>query len=465
MKNTHLSFFLVLFLVLSACTRLVTPQSTATSPLSGVLPTSAVSAERIEAAKVFVDQLTSGDFDAATATFDKDMMNVLGPGKLDETWTALVKQVGNFKQQTGIRSEQEPDYDVVYVVAEFESATLDIKVVFNKNSQISGLFFQPTESSQAYEPPDYVDTSSFSEQNVTVGSGEWALPGTLTLPEGDEPFAVVVLVHGSGPNDRDETIGPNKPFRDLAWGLASNGVAVLRYDKRTYTYTEKFTEEIVNNLTVQEETVDDAVAAVALLHQVAGFDEQRVFVLGHSLGGMLLPRIAKAAPDVAGLISLAGAARPMEDMVLDQITYLANLDGELTLEEQQSLDELVAQVALVKSPDLSLKTSASELPLGVSPAYWLDLRDYKPAQEAAKLPQPMLFLQGERDYQVTLDDWKLWQAALSSRTDVTFHLLYPSLNHLFMSGEGEPNPTEYSYPGHVAETVIDDILTWLQAQQ
>src|SRR5437868_1155092 len=77
-----------------------------------------------------------------------------------------------------------------------------------------------------------VNRDTFDEREVTVGKGEWELPGTLGLPKGSGPFPAVVLVQGSGPQDRDETMGVNKPFQDIAWGLASNGIAVLRYDKR-----------------------------------------------------------------------------------------------------------------------------------------------------------------------------------------------------------------------------------------
>src|SRR5215471_14652653 len=157
-----------------------------------------------------------------------------------------------------------------------------------------------------------------------LSNGEWILPGTLSVPKGEGPFAAVVLVHGSGPNDRDETIGPNKPFRDLAWGLASQGIVVLRYDKRTKVYPEKM-RELVSTLTVKEEVIDDALNAVSLLRGIPGVNPQRIVVLGHSLGGYLLPRIGAADRGIAGLIMLAGMCRPFEDAILDQFSYIYSL--------------------------------------------------------------------------------------------------------------------------------------------
>ncbi len=186
----------------------------------------------------------------------------------------------------------------------------------------------PAQVVTEYEPPSYVDTSAFTESEVTVGSGEWALPGTLSMPVGEGPFPAVVLVHGSGPNNRDEGFGPVSPFKDLAWGLASRGIAVLRYDKRTLVYQAELAAG-GGDLTIEDETIDDAAAAVELLLNTEGIDPQAVFVLGHSLGGMVIPRIAAAAPDARGFIVLAGPARPMEDLILEQTEYILGLDGEL----------------------------------------------------------------------------------------------------------------------------------------
>src|SRR5205085_5456531 len=166
-----------------------------------------------------------------------------------------------------------------------------------------------------YKAPSYVNPESFTEKQVKVGKGEWELPATLTIPKGDGPFPALVLVHGSGPHDRDETIGPNKPFRDLAEGLASRGVAVLRYDKRS----------LVSPLgirTVNEEVVEDAKAAIELLSAEPRIDRRRIIVLGHSLGGTLAPRIAAEDPRTAGIVILAGAARPFEDLLVEQLRYL-----------------------------------------------------------------------------------------------------------------------------------------------
>ena len=296
---------------------------------------------------------------------------------------------------------------------------------------------------------------------MEIGSDPWKLPGSLTVPSGEGPFPAVVLVHGSGPNDRDETLGPNKPFRDLAWGLSSKGIVVIRYEKRTKQYAAEMAK-LANSITVKEEVLDDAAAAVAFLRARPEVDPERVFVLGHSLGALVAPRLARDEPGIAGLILLAAPTRPLEDVILAQVQYLAHLDGSVSAEEQAQIDSLKQQVARVKDPGLSDEVAATQLPLGIAAPYWLDLRDYHPEKVAASLTMPLLALQGARDYQVTTEDFEVWKAALEGR-DKARLVLYPDLNHLFMTGQGMSTPTEYDQPGHVAAQVITDIGSWIDA--
>jgi dienelactone hydrolase len=413
-------------------------------------------------ARTFVEQLAEGDFKAAVGTFDETMRGALPEAKLRETWEALIGQVGAFKGQLAYRSERSQGYRIVFVTSEFEAAKIDVRVVFDAGERIAGLQFLPAQVEYDYPPPGYASPDTFREDEVQAGSDGWPLPGNLTIPRGSGPFPAVILVHGSGPNDRDETIGPNKPFRDLAWGLASRGVAVLRYDKRTKIHAERLASSLATSadtFTVQEETVDDAAAAVEYLKGVEEIDVTRIFVLGHSLGGMLVPRIAEARKDVAGFIVLAGSTRPLEDIMVEQLTYLAGLDGEVSDNEKSMLEKTKSDGERIKDPDLD-KAGPAEMLLGAPAGYWLDLRGYDPPQEAKRITVPILILQGERDYQVTMTDFQRWTAALGSRDDVTFKS-YPSLNHLFMEGKGKSTPAEYQRESHVVLEVVEDIGRWI----
>ncbi len=418
-------------------------------------------------ARAFLAALAKGDFQGAVRDFDETMLKLSGPEKLETMWAKqLPAQVGAFKQQGPARREQLQGYEIVLITCSFEKTMLDARVVFDKAGKIAGLGFVPPAPPAKYEPPAYADPSKFDETDVTVGSGEWALPGTLTMPKGGGPVPGLVLVHGSGPNDRDETLGPNKPFKDLAWGLATRGIAVLRYEKRSKVHGKKILADpkLEATMTVKDETIDDALAAAALLQKSKGIDPKRVFILGHSLGGFLMPRIALAAAplDVAGFISMAGLTRPLDDTIIRQMTYLYGLAGNtLSDDDRKRLEDIKAQVAKIKALTDADRGSTAKL-VGVMPAYWLDVRGYDPPETAKAVRKPMLFLQGARDYQVQTADLENWKKALGSRSDVEFHL-YPKLNHLFYEGEGVLVPLEYMQKhGSVAPYVVDDIAAWIE---
>jgi hypothetical protein len=413
-------------------------------------------AARKAAAEALVAALAKGDFAAAGKDFDDAMNKALPEDKLQATWAAIQKQVGPFRKQLGVRAEAGKKYQFVYVTCHFEKMDLDARVVFD-GEKVTGLQFRPAQSAHDFKAPPYARPESFREVPVVVGEGgDWPLPGTLALPKGDGPFPAVVLLHGSGPQDRDETIGPNKPLRDLAWGLASQGIAVLRYEKRTREHGPRWKA----SMTFREETVDDALAAVALLRKRPEVDGKRVFVLGHSLGALAAPEVGRRDPALAGLIVMAGNTRPLEDLVLEQITYIRSLHPDK--DDKDELEKLRKQVARVKERGLTAEVPASELPLGAPAAYWLALRDYDPAATAARLKLPMLVLQGERDYQVTMADFDGWRKALAGRPGVRLKS-YPKLNHLFMEGEGKAKPEEYQKAGHVSREVVDDVAAWVKA--
>lgn len=415
--------------------------------------------ELSEKAQAVVTLLTEGRYAEMTPYFDATVKAALTPEQLEQLWGQLTAQLGTYSGLAGTRTEQIPDYNIVYVSMKFDKMKLDTKLVFDKNKQIAGFFFTPAPPDEPFKAADYIVPGAFSEKEVTIGEPPWQLPGTLTMPNGEGPFPAVILVHGSGPNDRDETIGPNKPFNDLALGLASNGIAVLRYDKRTKVHATKFS--LTEEITVKEETTDDAVFAFEFLSQAEKIDPRKIFILGHSLGSMVMPRIGLKTPGAAGFILMAGNSRPLEDLILEQYEYIYSLDTEPSIDKSIMIDSLKKQVAFLKSDRFTKDTPREQLPLGIPSGYWLDLKNYDQIRTARQLPQPLFILQGERDYQVTMQDFNGWKQGLKDKTNVTFKS-YPKLNHLFMSGEGKSTPDEYMQSGHVDKEVINDIAGWIK---
>lgn len=412
-------------------------------------------------AKAVLAGLQAGDAAGVTARFDAAMKAAMPAEQVAQLWPSLVAQVGPLQSAGEPKVTEAGGYALAFIPLTFEKARLLMRVAVDGQGQVAGLFIVPAEPEAAPPPEPVPPDAPFTESEVTLGEGGGALPGSLTMPKGNGPFPAVVLVHGSGPNDRDESVGALRPFRDIAHGLASRGIAVLRYEKRTRRHPQAIAL-VANQLTTQVETENDAVLAVQLLARTQGVDAKRIVLAGHSLGGTLAPRIAEHTPLLAGLVVLEGSARPLPDVVVDQIAYLGALDGTTTPEEQAALDDARARAEVYHSPAFDASTPATALPLNLPAAYWLDLKGYDPVATASRLPQPILVVQGGRDYQVTMKDLERWRAGLAGRDGVTFKV-YPRLNHLLVEGRGRPDPAEYQKEGHVHADVLDDIAAWIAA--
>jgi hypothetical protein len=307
--------------------------------------------------------------------------------------------------------------------------------------------------------PASAGASAFAERPLDVVNGDVRLPGTLCLPAQPKgKVALAVLVHGSGPNDRDETIGPNKPFRDLAQGLAAAGIATLRYDKRTFALKGKLA---AGTLTVEEETIADAVAAIQLAQTLPEVDPARVFVLGHSQGAMFGPVIADRA-QARGAILMAPAERPLDQVIPEQVRFQLRLAGQSDAEVDTQTGELKKAFARVRSGE----AKDDETVFGKTARYWRDYlgRDTRAALAAVKAP--VLLLQGGMDVQVLKADYDLALQALAAKPPAMREAhFFPTLNHLFMPVEGQATGAEYGRASHVSPEVIQIIAKWIDARR
>lgn len=408
-----------------------------------------------ERARQAADLLLGGQYETLAQRFAPDMRKAAPPEALRKAVAPQLAALGAVKEIGQPEVSKAGPFELAVIPVKFERGTLWLQMSFNAAGEIAGLFLRPPAYARSWQRPDYSRPDAFTERELTAGAEGWPLPATLTLPRGMPPFPALVLVHGSGPNDRDESVGAAKPFRDLAEGLASCGVAVLRYEKRTRRHTARLAAA---GITLREEVIDDALAAAELLRRTPGVDPHRVFVLGHSLGAWLAPIIAAEDSRLAGVILMAAPARPLEQLYVEQIRYILSLDPAPTPAARAKLEEAEREAAAVRK--IRESGQGPERALGAPRAYWLSFRGLDPLSAAARLPVPVLVLHGERDYQVTTEDFRLWRKALEGKHNAALKL-YPGLNHLFQPGGGASAPAEYERPGHVSAEVIRDLCEWL----
>lgn len=396
--------------------------------------------------------------DSIHALLSKELQEKLSPEVFKDMFRQSEKQFGQLQSKGEWQKESAQGITLYYSDLKFERYSLRFLLSFDADGGMNTIRLMPVPAASTAQPVAY-NKEKMLERDITVGAEGFKLPGTLTLPVGKKKVPVVILVHGSGPQDRDETVGPNKPFRDLAWALAERGIATVRYEKRTKVYGAACVPE-GREIDYDTESVDDAVAIAAWAKTLPEIDADSIYVLGHSLGATLAPRIAERTDGLAGIILVAALARPFEDAIVEQMTYISSLKDSSGNAKKQIIE-------IKKQADNTKKLGTPEfddkipLLLDAPRSYWEFANAYKPVEVAVKLTLPMLILQGERDYQVTMEDFGLWRFGLL-RNKNAFFKSYPKLNHMLQEGSGKATPFEYERESPVAGYVMDDIASFIR---
>lgn len=402
------------------------------------------------AARQFTSHLFAGEYEAVVGLFSDTYADQVSAAQVERTRLGFDAALGSFQEiqstETGVQSGFE-SVDLTYAFAE---GTGDFLILTNQDAELTGFQF-----AGEYEQADYAEPDAFEATEHTLEPEGCQLDATLTVPDRDEPAPGVVLVHGSLPQDQDLTSIANEPFRDLAEGLASNGVAVLRYDKRTFACSVPPEEQTIDRV-----TIDDALFAANWLRDADGVDADRVAVTGHSLGAMLAPEIASRDDDLAGAVGLAAPARPLEDVFLDQVEHLATV-GERTM---QGAEERRRQWERAAEQVRNGNYESDEVLLNHPGAFWESVDGYDPIETASELDVPQAYHQGGRDYQVTVeDDFSQWREAFGDDDSVALSE-YEQLNHAFMPGHGPQVPEAYAVPNQVSEELVTTLAEWVQTE-
>lgn len=438
MKRT----ILILFILLSATS--VFPQ--------GIL-------KMIGRSEDFFKLLSEEKYTEAYGFFDANFQAKVSEDNVKQIWIKLSEKLGKLENIQVTSSKTEGEHFVVTIEGKFTNDSQDFLLAFDKAEKMVGFFLQPSRKAAAYMTPAYADTTFYKEKEIYVKTAKHSLVGILTVPKKAAAYPIVVLVHGSGPQDMDETFGPNRPFKDLASGLAAKGIASIRYVKRTMLYGREF----AGAFTVKEEVMDDALAAVALARTVPAANKKQIYVLGHSLGGAMAPKLALLAPDVKGIILVAAPARKLTDVLIDQSKYMFELEKDTTKVAKLQLDSLVKDLGRSRITKLGTMKPDSML-FGLPAAYWVDLNLYNQVATAKKLLAQRIYVaQGVNDFQVSVADYNLWKTGLGTKKNVTLKL-YPELNHMMIPQKEKSDLKQYSVPANVSPVLINDLSVWIKSK-
>ncbi|MBC7617176.1 MAG: DUF3887 domain-containing protein [Pedobacter sp.] len=402
----------------------------------------------------FFYYMEAGKFDTAHMYFDTAEQAKVSPENLKQIWISITAKLGNVKSLDAIQSKIQGEFFAVTVEGKFENDNQNFILGFNKSEKLVGFYMPPKLA--AYIMPSYADTTKYQEKSVYLDTKDHKLAAVVTTPKNVNNFPMVVLVHGSGPSDLDETIGTNKPFKDLAIGLAAKGIGTIRYVKRTLLYANEFNKAF----TVKEEVTDDALVAIAMAKTIKGADLKKIYLFGHSLGGMLAPQLATLAPELNGIILAAAPARKLTDIIVEQNKYFFALAKDSTEAGKKQLDTILKDVGRSKINQLG-NMKPDSLIIGLPASYWVSLNAYDQVATAKKLNKRIFIIQGGNDFQVSQVDYNLWDAALNKKKNA-FLKFYPELNHLLTPQTEKGTSAQYQIPANVSEKLIEDLALWIK---
>lgn len=404
-------------------------------------PTAAEDIDYIVFARELCTQVFEGNYSELTKLFSEEMANVISEDALRQTMAQIGGMAGEFKEIGATELQEDEEYVYTSTLACYENMNFNVLITFKKGStEVEGFAIMPAQDDISAQ-----DTDTYSETGIKIG--EYGLDGMLTMPKGVEAPPVVVLIQGTGSTDMNENAGICKPFYDIAHDLADQGIASVRYNKRFCQFPEMGEEE---GITIDDEVLGDADAAIKYAQSLVDSGEaSKVYVLGHSLGGMLAPIIAERNSEVDGIISLAGTPRKLEVVLIEQLTaQLDQSEGQM----KEYIEKFIEQMETYRDTgELVPNDNPTNLQAMFGVEYWNSLGAFEPAETADKLDIPMLFLQGDQDVQVYPDrDFTAWKETLEDNANCEF-IMYEGLGHLFIDD---------TY--HIDNRVTDDIARFIK---
>lgn len=433
------------------------------SLLMAAMPFAAAAAEGertpAEIAQEAFALLLAGDYQALYDRMDPSIQPMLSPEAIGAGWDQLTGTLGEYQNVAQAVEETQGEQITEQFLINLAQGQAVVIFAVNEAGLLSGLVIQPVMQFVQEEALPLPEGAVEEETALRPGADD-ETRASLVLPEGEGPFPALILVHGSGASDMDESVYGLKPFRDLAMGLAAQGVATLRYDKYPFAHADKYLE----NPTLAQEYDADVLDALALL--AADDRIGPIYIAGHSLGGMLTAHFLQLADgQAAGGVILAGSPRPLwEIQWMQNEDVIAKLSGE---QKEQARAIVDAEVEKGKRLlEMTPEELEGELLFGIPAADHYVLAKDNPVEIALELGLPLLILQGGLDWQVSAkDDFSVWEAGLGDADFATMKL-YPELSHVFMTVEGGSDGTanDYTKGGHVDQTVIDDIAAWVKAR-
>lgn len=405
-----------------------------------------------------INWFKTGEFAKVSNQVEMNYRSYFTPSVFEKDWAELTGTYGKYQSHRYVSLETAGNYNMASCLLQLEYLPFVMNITYNEKWEILSINFVPAH--KVYVAPPYVDVEKFTDNRIVIKNGIYELEAVLSIPEGKGPFPLVVIVGEAGPTDKDGSYDNNKPYKDIASGLASNGYAVFRMDKRAANYGLYLIQQKNNyeSFTCKEDYLDDLYLALDSLNKIPQIDKDKMIMLGHGQGGMLIPYIFKDKPYFKAGMMLGVNHKRVQEMMIDQYHYLSKV----TPGKKYEYDDQIERAIRSMNKKLKPLTEHHLMPYDVQATYWIWLNNYPHVKMAKKMKQPLVFFQGGRDYQVSDENFELWKSSLTKKKNVSYQY-YKKLNHIFFEGETESTYSEYFAKGNIPAYLVQDMIIWLNS--
>lgn len=415
--------------------------------------------EFVRKGKHILDLFIANQFDSIASEFNEEQKAYNSAAAIASNYIPTTTTYGNIQSyRLGGFTDNKSQVLVEFVCKTTYSMELLLQLTFVSSSK-KLVFFTIKETFKVYAIPAYADAGLYNEENIIFAADStMPLRGILTLPATTAKAPLVIIIPAAGPTDMDGVFA-SKPYKDISVGLASNGIAVFRYNKRSLNYGFNIMQYKLNGTqyTPELDVLFDLYAAIDLLKQTPHVDSNKIYLLGHGEGAYLAPYVASKKSIIKGIVMMGANANHPLEMMNDQNAYLIKI----LPHKKHDFDEIKERSKIVLKHKVKENTSYTILPYDLQASYWLWINEYKQVKVVKKLSIPVFIMQGGRDYQVDKKNFFVWQKKLRKKKNASFKL-YPKMNHIMHEGEGESTYSEYSIMRHIPFEVINDLKNWLQ---
>lgn len=416
----------------------------------------------IKKPKEIIEYFQSGEVEAVYSQFDSSMSKVLTPPRLAPIWRQLTSNYGEFKGYGKQDSNSVDENLITNTDLNFEKAVINFMLSFdNKTNKISGMYITEQEKivikdTVNIDLPSYIDTNSFKETKIII-KDIFDLDGKLSVPNKYVKDIIFVLVHGSGPQDMDGSFGKHKFFENLAWGFASKGFGVVRYNKLTLQHGSALVRE-KPKMTQDDEYNNSILGSIDFIKMNSQLKDKKIFLIGHSQGASAITSFANNK-DISGLILLSGSPQKLYDIYTTQLEYIFNLEDGLNKSETKILEEHKLKVDYFQK-NKSRFIPKDSLPLELNYEYLVHLDNFNPIENLKNTEKPTLIVSGGNDYQVTIKDFELWKKGLQNNANIKFELI-ENVNHIYGEIDKMSIPSDYRIYRPITSKLFEDIIKWI----